>query len=162
MTVAFEIVYEYTDASGDKAESAIRLVTNLTLVNYIDFARAMGVLVNNIVGGIVSRAGLRVAVDVSALTSNVVDTTSDVEDVGAFQYATVDNRPVRVNVPGIVEAKVLAGSDDLDTADPAIAALNTAMVSGIAVTAATISPTDQAEDDITTLIFARERFRSTS
>lgn len=162
MPLAFEIVYEYTDASGDKAESAVKLPTALTLTNYTDFGRAMGLLLNNIVSGIVSRAGLRIAIDVSALTGNVVDTTSDVEDVGAFQYTTAEGRPVRLNVPGIIEAKVLAGSDDIDTADADIAALNTAVISGVAVTAGTIPPSDVAEDDITTLVFARERFRSTS
>lgn len=162
MTIAFEIVYELTDDSGDKAETAIKLPTGFTLDQFTEFARAMALLVNNIVDGVVSGAGLRVAVDVSGLTLNFVGAASDVEDVGAFQYATGDNRPVRLNVPGIDEQFVVIGSDDLNTADADIAALNTAVLSGIAVTAATISPSDQAEDDLETLVFARERFRSTS
>lgn len=162
MAVAFEVVYELTDESGGKAETAIKLPTSFTLTQFTEFGRAMALLVNNIVEGIVSGAGLRVAVDISGLTGNILDASADVEDVGAFQYATADNRPVRLNVPGISETMVIAGSDDLDTAHVNIAALNTAMISGIAVTAATIQPTDIAEEDIETLVFARERFRSTS
>ena len=162
MAIAFEVVYEYTDDSGDKAESAIKLPTTFTLAQYTEFVRAMAVLVDKVVVGIVSRAGIRVAIDVSSLTGNTVLGLSDVEDVGAFQYATADARPVRFNIPGIQESHVLAGSDDIDTAAAEIAAFNTAMLSGIAVTAGTISPTDVAEDDVTSLVFARERFRSTS
>jgi len=162
MAIAFEVVYEFVDASGDRAESAVKIPTTFSLPQYTEFARAMATLVNNIVGGIVSRAGLRVAIDVSGLTGNVVDSSSDVEDVGAFQFTTAAGRPVRVNIPGINESKVLAGSDDLDVVDADIAAFVTAMESGIAVTAGTIPPTDVAEDDIDTLVFARERFRSTS
>jgi hypothetical protein len=162
MAIAFEVVYEYTDDSGDKAESAIKLPTIFTLEQYTEFVRAMAVLVDKVVVGIVSRAGIRVAIDVSSLTDNTVLGLSDVEDVGAFQFATVDSRPVRVNIPGIQESLVLAGSDDIDTGAAPVAAFNTAMLSGIAVTAATIQPTDVAEDDIDSLVFARERFRSTS
>lgn len=162
MAIAFEVVYEYTDESGDKAESAIKLPTTFSLSDYTEFVRAMGLLVNNIVEGVVSRAGLRVAIDVSTLTGNLLDASADVEDVSAFVFATAAGRPVRVNVPGTSEVQVLAGSDDLDLANPSIAAFDTAMKSGIVVTAATIEPSDIAEDDITTLVTARERFRSTS
>jgi hypothetical protein len=65
-----------------------------------------------------------------------------------------------VNVPGIAESNVLAGSDDLDIIDLTVAAFITAMETGIAVTGGTISPCDVNEDTIIDTVYAREQFRA--
>lgn len=160
MAIAFEVVYTFEDDDGDSAESAIKIPSSPSIAQFTEFAQAMAQLIDPIVSGLISSAGVRVSIDISALTGNIKASQGDVQDVGAFRYRTGDARPVRVNVPAISEALVLANSDDLDTAAPAVSAFNTAMLSGIAVVGGTIQPCDVDEDDIVTLSFARERFRA--
>lgn len=160
MAVAFEVVYVLEDDSGDQAETAVKIPTSPSIAQFTEFAQSMAQLIDPIVSGLLVSAGVRVSIDISALTSNTKQSQGDVQDVGAFRYRTGDQRAVRLNVPAISEALVLLNSDDLDLADPAIAALNNAMLGGIAVTGGTIEPCDIDQDDITTLSFARERFRA--
>jgi hypothetical protein len=155
-----QIIYTVIDDDGDRATTAINVPTAFSLSQFGEFGTAMATFLDAILGGKVEGAEIAFSVDLSGLTSNTTLSTSDVEEVGAFAFETAGGFPVKVNVPGIDELLVLSGSDDLDQADPAIAAFISAMENGIAVTAGTISPTDVAEDDITTTVYARERFRA--
>jgi hypothetical protein len=116
--------------------------------------------VDDIVGGIVSKAVLKRSVDVGDLTDNGVGVASDIEDIGAFSFRTAEFRRVRVNVPGLLESLVIPNSKELDLSEPAVAAIVVAMTSGIAVTGGTIQPSDIQEDDIIALEDALERFRA--
>ena len=162
MAIAFELVYELEDASGDAAETSVKIPTTFNFSDYTEFGRGMASFLDAILGGKINRAALRAVPDLSGLTGNAAASTSDVEDVGAFVFQTADGRPVRVNIPGYDETRTISGSDDIDLTDPDIAAFVTGMTAGIAVTAGTAEPCDKAEDDIVSLVSARERFRSTS
>lgn len=155
-----QIIYTVIDDSGDRATTAINVPTGFSLSQFGEFATAMATFLDAILGGKVESAEIAFSVDLSGLTSNTALSTSDVEDIGAFAFETAGGFPVKMNIPGIDELLVLSGSDDLDQADADIAAYIAAMENGIAVTAATISPTDVAEDDITVTVHARERFRA--
>jgi hypothetical protein len=63
-------------------------------------------------------------------------------------------------VPGILESLVIPNSKELDLAEPAVAAIITAMQNGIAVTGGTITPSDIQEEDIVGFESALERFRA--
>ena len=160
MAIAFEVVYTFQDDSGDTATASIHIPTAFSLSQYTEFARSMADLVDNIVHGIIISADLTISIDISALTGNAVTPFADVEEIGAFQFITADNRPVLVNVPGIAESNVLAGSDDLSVIDATVAAFITAMETGIVVTGGTIPPCDVNEDDIIDTVYAREQFRA--
>ena len=162
MAIAFELVYELEDVSGDVAETSIKIPTTFQFDAYTEFGRGMASFLDAILGGKVNRASLRAIPDLSGLTGNAVSSTADVEDVAAFVFQTADGRPVRINVPGYDETRTITGSDDIDLTDPDIAAFVTAVTAGVAVTAGTAEPCDVAEDDIVSLVSARERFRSTS
>jgi hypothetical protein len=160
MAIAFAVVYTFEDDSGDTATASIHVPTTFSLSQYTEFARSMADFIDNMVHGIITGVDLTVAIDISALTGNPVTPFADVEEIGAFKFITADNRPVMVNIPGIGESQVLAGSDDLSIVDAGIAAFITAMESGIAVTGGTIQPCDVDEDDIVDTVFAREQFRA--
>lgn len=159
MAVAFELIYEFEDESGERATQATKLPVTPTLAQFEEFGQALAILKDDCVLGRISNLSLSVVADMSGLTGNSVDAASDVEDIGAFQFVTADGLPVKMNLPAILESLVAAGSDDLDQAAPAIAAIITAMESGIAVTGGTISPCDVGEIDITDVVYARENFR---
>jgi len=160
MAIAYQITYELEDDSGERATFGINIPTTFSLAQYTEFGRAVASLVDPIVSGRISNCGLTISVDLSGLTSNAFTSTSDVEEVAAFQFSTVDGTKTLVNVPAIDELAVASGTDDLDQADVFVAAFITAMESGVAVTGGTVSPCDVAESDINSTVYARENFRA--
>lgn len=157
---AVQLVYTAIDDSGERGTTGINLPTGFSLSQFGEFGSAMATLLDAVLAGKVESAELCFGVDVSGLTSNTALSTSDVEELGAFQFRTIDNFPVRMNLPGIDELLVASGSDDIDQADADIAAFISAIESGIATTGGTISPCDVAEGDIVSTDYARERFRA--
>lgn len=160
MAIAFEIIYTVVDEDGDDATTTIKVPTTFSLAQYTEFGAALATLMNNIIEGAITGADLCLAADVSGLTTNLTSGADDVEDIGAFQFATGDGRPVKVNVPGLDETKVAVGTDDINQVDVDVAAFIAAMNNGLTVPGGTIQPTDVGEDDITNLTYARERFRA--
>lgn len=160
MAVALEVIYEVEDRDGDRSTTSVKVPNGFSISQFTEFGAAMATLIDAMLEGRVSGADLALSVDLSGLTFNTLDLASDVEDIGAFQFRTSENRPVRVNIPGINEINVLDYSDDLDQAAPSVSAFIAMMESGLAVTLGTISPCDVAEDDIIAVEYARERFRA--
>jgi len=160
MALTYEIIYSIEDDSGDISTTAVKIPVGNTLAQYSEFGAAFGTLLDALVDGKTIAADLAVSVDVGALANNLPVGTSDVEEVGAFQFTTTENRLVNLNVPGLVENMVLAGSDDLDVLHASIGAIITAMETGIAVTGGTIAPCGKGEDSVSSLKSARERFRA--
>lgn len=160
MAITYGITYTFVDDSGEEATSTVSVPTGFSIAQYVEFARAMADLVDNIVSGLVSRAELTVEVDISSITSNVAGTGADVQEISSFQFATAVGRPVNVNVPGTIEENyVIPNSDEIDQSNANIAAFITAMETGIAVTAGTIAPCDNDSEDIVSTVYAREAAR---
>lgn len=160
MAVAFEVIYTAIDDDGDRGTTTVKVPTGFSLSDYGEFGAAMATLIDAMMAGKVESADLCFTADVTGLLANTADNDSDVEEIGAFQFDTFENRLVSINVPGLDELKVTAGTDDIDTSDPDVAALLTAVEVGINTAGGTISPCDIGEDDIVSLRTARERFRS--
>jgi hypothetical protein len=99
---------------------------------------------------------MTIPVDISALTGNTVDPASDVEQIAAFQFLAADGEPVDVNIPGLLLADVVAGTDGLNTADTEIAAFITLMESGNG----TIAASSVSESDIVDTLYARKETRA--
>lgn len=160
MAVAFEIIYTISDDSNEKSTTTIKVPSTFNLSDYAEFAADMAELIDVIVQGKIESADLCLAVDISGLASNTAGVTSDVEELAAFVFETGEGRKVQLNVPGINDLFVVAGSDDLDLADGAVDDVVQAMLSGLSTAGGTIIPCDRGEGDITTLVNARERFRA--
>jgi hypothetical protein len=131
--------------------------SGLTVAQYDAFANAYANAVDDIVLGRVDPKGtMTIPVDISALTGNTLDPASDVEQIAAFQFLAADGEPVDINVPGLLLADVVAGTDGLNTADTEIAAFVTLIETGDG----TVAPSSVSESDITTLIYARKETRA--
>lgn len=160
MAITNKIVWTLSDDDGDEGTFEVDVLTTPTLAQYTEFAQAYAPLLDAIASGLIRRAELTVPVDVGDLTANIVGALSDVQEINSFQFATAAGRRVNVNIPGTIETQTDPNSDGLDTVDPDIAALISAMLNGIAVTGGTITPSDIDGEDLTSLVYAREAARA--
>ncbi|MCB7129982.1 MAG: hypothetical protein J3T61_10650, partial [Candidatus Brocadiales bacterium] len=96
----------------------------------------------NIINGVIEDAKMTFDVDLSALLGNNIAPDSDVEEIGNFEFATLDNRKVEINIPGIQLDTFIPGSDELDQADIDVAAFIALVLNGAATAGGTIIPTD--------------------
>lgn len=161
MPVAYDVVINIEDATGKEASTTINVPRGKTLADYTDFARVIAANVDKIVGGLIKGVELCLTADLSGLTLNQVEPSSDVQEVGRFAFATTEGRKVTLNLPGISE-QVPYGqtSDEYDQGDPVIASIITLMENGISTSEGVIAPCDVGEDDIVSTIYAREGFRA--
>lgn len=160
MAKAVEVTGTYRDQAGKTATNTQYVTQGSTLAQYVEALRGLAVLIDDVTTAVLSALNFTVTIDLTGLTGNIAAATSDVEEVGAFQFATADGRPVNINVPAINTTMSPSGSDDLDQADTDVAAFISAMEDGIAVTGGTIIPTDVDEDDIAAIVYAREEVRN--
>lgn len=160
MSSIAQIIYTVVDDSGDEATTTINTPQGFSLAQWGEFAVSMATLLDAFLAGRVNSADLCLGVDISGLTSNSTLSTGDREEIGAFQFGTLQGFRVNVNIPGIDELVVADGTDDLDQTNADVSAFISAMETGIVTTGGTLTFCDVAEDDITSTIYARERFRS--
>src|SRR5688572_19684237 len=126
MPIAPKITFKVTDNDGDPANTSIHVPSGLTIAQYGTFANAYANAMDDIVLGRVDPKGtMTIPVDISALTGNTLGPASDVEQTAAFQLLDTNGEPVDSNIPGLLLADVVAGTDGLNTADTEIAAFIT-------------------------------------
>lgn len=125
-----------------------------------DAAQQMAELVDGITEGVVEKAALGIEGDIAGLTGNTADDGSDVGDVGQFSYVTSEGRTVKCNLPAFNKGLVPSGTEDINTANPNVAALLAAMQTGITILGVPIAPCNKGEDDIVGLNYARFRHKN--
>ncbi len=156
----FNLNFEVQDDDGDVASFKRYIPDTLTLAQVTEYARSYMPLLDLVIAGLIRACSVTIPVDISALTSNIIEASADVEEVGSFKFSTAAGTDVLVNIPGLDESVVAAGSDELDQANANVAAFITMMTAGVAVTGGTIAPCDIAESDVTAVVYARESFRA--
>lgn len=156
MPLAPKIRFTVKDNDGDPGNTELHVQSGDTIAQYQTFAVAYAAAMDDIVlGAIQPIATMSIPVDISALTGNTLDATSDVEQIAAFQFADANGEPVDVNIPGLIIADVLAGSDSLNLADTQIAAFITLMEDGDG----TVEPCSVSEADIVATFYGRQETR---
>lgn len=149
------IIYEVRgEISSKPASTEIFIPESFSLAQYTIFAVGMAEFLNAFIKGAIISATLSIGLDLSALTSNTASSDSDVHEIGAFEFLAEDGFTTKVNLPTMSTSLTVAGTEQLDLADPAIDDFVTAMLDGIAVTGGTIEPSDIGELDVEELIFA--------
>lgn len=157
MAIAPKIRFKVTDNDNDLANTEIHVPSGLTIAQYEAFANAYANAIDDIVLGKVDTKGtMTIPVDISALTGNTLDPASDVEQVAAFQFLDTNGEPVDINVPGLLLADVVAGTDGLNMADTEIAAFITLIETGDG----TVAPCSVSEADIVSTLYARKETRA--
>jgi hypothetical protein len=155
-----EIEFGVTDDAGSEARTGVYVPDGFTKADYEEFAASKAGLIDSILAGRVFEARLCIAIDLGGLAGNVAAAGSDVEEVGAFTFDSVNQRKVSINLPTFDESKVLPGTRKIDTTDTDVVAFVTAMETGVSTAGGTIQPQDSRGNDIDTLKFAKESVRS--
>lgn len=159
MAVAPKWITTIRDQAGKTARFEVNPVVDKLLSQYGEAAILFAEDVNAIITGVVEAVRLFQRIDISGLDMNTVLGGSDVEESGQFIFSDADGRHVEINVPGIIESFFVAGSNDLDTADPVVDAFIDLMIDGVAVTGGTADPCNIAEIDVVSLVSARKVMR---
>jgi len=159
MAVAPKWVTTIRDQAAKRSRFEVNPVAGKTLAQYGEAAILFAEDVNDMITGVVETVRMFQSVDISGLTNNTVQGNSDVEESGQFIFADADGRHVEINIPGIISDYFVAGSNDLDTANPTVDAFVDLMIDGVAVTAGTAIPTNIAETDVVSLVSARKVMR---
>lgn len=160
--MAHEVITTYQDDAGKRSTASYFIAEGLTLAQIIEGIRIGAVIIDAVSQAVLTVINFIQALDLSGLTGNAALTVSDVEEIGAFAF-TPSGRPVGsvvVNVPGLLDGLTTAGSDDIDQADPDVAAFISAFEDGIATTGGTIQPCDVDENDIVSTAYARAEVKN--
>jgi len=158
MALAVTLRFDLADQGGQTSFTKIRVQTGMTIAQYIEGAQAFAQLIADINNGVVTGASVNFSIDLSGLgLKTIANILADVYEKARFQFNTaVAGLRAKFSLPTLDENKVGAGGDTVLTSDPDVAALISAFEDGIAVTGpATIQPTDDRENDITSLQFAK-------
>lgn len=158
--MAIDLVLYVEDDAGNVSTTALPFSASFSLPQLIEGGQAFAVLIDAVINGRFRGADLCVNVPIGGLTDNTTTGGSDVEEVAAFEFVTINGNRVKLNVPGMTDLDTLPGSNDLDTTEADVAAVIAMMEDGLAVTSGTIEPQDIGDEDIVDTIFAREHFRS--
>lgn len=160
MAVALQIVYTVIDRQGERSTMTAQVASSTSLNNATEAAQGLAPLLDALTQGIIESADICLDVDISGLTNQVVDASSDVEELAAFQFLTADGRPVNVNVPSVAAGTRITGTLDLDQTDADVSAFITFMEDGYTTLEGPVSPSDIFGDDIVDTRYARERHRN--
>lgn len=160
MVKPIEIIYTIEgEVKGETATTSIKLAATELAAKISGFAVAFATLLNNIIFGKILSAVYVIDIDISAVTSNTFTPAADVEEIAALQFRA-GQYLTDVNVPGLSELDVLADTHLVDQASTSIAALISMLEDGIAVTGGTVTFCDEGEEDIDTLVYAKEEKRN--
>jgi hypothetical protein len=152
----------YTINSGKPEEtSTVRLnITDFDTATAADLGQLIldfAPVVKALVDGGLERAGFGFDVPVPALTwSAVAAAASDVQEKAYFGFRTAANKASHFTIPTFKEAKMVAGSKLVNTADTAVAALITAMEDGFTSGGALFRFGDSNDSNFDILKVARE------
>jgi hypothetical protein len=147
--------YTLQDAKGDKSTVIVPIPDGTDFDDIIEFVQEMADLLDPLTNGTLVDAGFTMSVAFTPWA--VASAIADVQEKARFVFRTVGGFVKSLSLPTILEDIFLAGSKDVDTSDPDVAAFVTAMVDGLTLTSTnTIEPVDSRDEDLTDLNSAVE------
>jgi len=156
-----EIITTIQDRSGDQATTSVKVLDSSTKAQLIAFAPLWATALNDLIFGKIVSMAAWILGSTIGITNNGGALNSDVEHIGKFQFRTVSNVRVSVNIPALDEDVVSAyDSDELDQSSTEVAAFIGAMETGITTAGGNISPCDIGEVSIIDVVLAREAFKN--
>lgn len=158
---AVSVNFTFLDAKGKSSTTKVHVPTGFTFAQYIAFGQAMGQIIANLSEGSLVDVSVSVPVDISGATIKAVALgIADVAKKALFQaVSTVAGTFAKWFLPTYNESKTLANTDQLDTADPDVAAFITLLEDGVNVSGTFVTPRTIREDPIDQVQVSREIFR---
>lgn len=164
--MAFSILYSIADEENKQSTMQVNVPQTTSFADVTIFASEMAKLIDPLISGYITRIGVAFSVSIPAGLASVASSISDVEEGAKFQWRTALGNFTSFRIPTFLDSLISPGSNAVDTGEANVAALIAATQGGIDLTAATppgsgtIAPCDQREEDITTLVTAKEQFLS--
>lgn len=154
MAFAFIVQIDFKDAKNKSSFTRIRIPTGFTIAQMTSFAQDAAQAVTDISGCIVTGASIGANFTLTGL-GGAAAALADVASKAFFKFTSaVSGFFAKMTVPTIDEALVVPGTDQIDTADTAVAAFLTMIETGNG----TIAACDKYGNDLTDTEIAREQF----
>ena len=158
---AASVNFTILDAKGKSSITKIRIPTGFTIAQYASFAVAMGQLIANLSEGAITEMSVSLPLTLSGATIRA--TAIGIADVAKkalfIVRSSVAGLFAKFFAPTYNEVNTVSGSDQLDAADPDVAAYVAILEGGINVGGQVIDPRDLRGQTLDTATEAREIFR---
>ena len=166
-SLAAGIVITVQDGKGKKSNMVINVPPALPNIGrYMAIGRNWIDIVRGVTSGKVVYAGVTFGIELTAgALGDVADPNSDVEEGAKFIGMTENGFTSSLRIPAFDEAKILAGTRQVDLTDGAVEDLVDAMIDGIddddTVLVNLQDVVDTRGEDIVSLVSALESFQRT-
>jgi hypothetical protein len=144
------------DAKGNISTVTIPIPDSTAIADVAGFVTAMAALLEPLCTGTLREAGFTIPVSFTPWA--VAQSISDVQEKARFGFRTVNKFLKSLSIPTFLESLFNPGAKTVNTGDTDVAALVTAMESGITVNTHTVAPCDLRGEDITDLETAVEEW----
>lgn len=147
-----KLVYNIKDGVGKPATMSFNIPLSFSGAQTEAFADALAPIIDDLIDGYIVDYEYTVSMIPVAGIAVVALGTADVEEGALFNWRTANGYPTKNRVPTFKESLMIAGTEQVNLADPAVDAFNLAIRSGLGAPA--VAPSDGHGDDITTLVSA--------
>lgn len=158
---AATINFTFKDSKGKSRMTKVRVPTGFHPSAYGEFALAMGQILANLSDGAITEISIGIPLDLSGATiKSVALTIADVAKKAYFgAISSVAGLFAKFIMPTYDEGKTVTGSDNIDVADPDVAALIALIESGTTISGTPIAPVDKYDNSLDDVNLASEQFR---
>jgi hypothetical protein len=149
------------DAKGNSSNFIHNFPTAVDIAILKGHARSFATIVDALVRGRITQVGIGIGVENLPVGLKAAPLpNADVEEGARFTFRTALGTLTSFRVPTFDEAFIVDGTKQVDSADPAVAALVNRMISGDTQGLINVSPSDERGEDVTALESAVESFQS--
>lgn len=163
MALAVTINFSFLDEKGKSSVTKIRVPSGFSINQYVEFATAMGQLVGNLSDGAITDISISLPINLSGATIRAAaENWADVAKKALFMVSSaVTGLVSKFFFPTYDESNgnTVDGTDQLDVADPEVAAMIGLIENGVNVSGEIIQPIDLRGNDLVNVTQAREIFR---
>lgn len=154
------VIYTIKDAKGKKATKKVNFGASANLGMVRAWAENFAPLLANVIKGQIVDIGIGIGVTLPGGLPTAPDADADVEEGARFNWRTAIGSNTEFRIPTFDEAKLVAGTNQVNTADADVTAVINQMITGHTVALENIQPTDERGSDVVALESARESFQS--
>lgn len=148
------------DAPGSESVMRLHVPNNTDIGNFKIFAQNVAGFIDAIIKGKITNISIGVGVDLPAGIKSAADATADVEDGARFIFNAANGGTFKMRLPTFDEAKMVTGSDLVNTTDTNVAAFLNEMIVGETISLQAQHPSADDQSDLVSLKSAKSAFTS--
>jgi len=146
------------DAPGSESIMRLHVPNNTEIGNFKTFIQNTAVFIDALIKGKITNLSIGIGIDLPGGIKAAADASADVEEGARFIFNALNGGSFRMRIPTFDEAKMIAGTDLVDTTDTDVAAFVTQMVNGQTINLQAQHPSAADESDIVSLESAKSAF----